>query len=67
MHLWDVQIDDEIVIKAKEKISQTLQENLEVISLAVNVYDDFLFILRERERIEIFINKEPFTREEFQT
>lgn len=66
MHLWDVQIDDEIVIKAKEKISQTLQENLEVISLAVNVYDDFLFILKERERIEVFISKENFTREDFQ-
>ena len=65
MHLWDVQIDDEIVIKAKEKISETLRENLEVVSLAANVYDEFLFILRERERIEAFINKEPITREEF--
>ena len=66
MHLWDVQIDDEIVIKAKEKISETLRENLEVVSLAANVYDEFLFILKERERIEAFINKEPITREEFQ-
>jgi len=66
MHLWDVQIDDEIVIKAKDKISETLRENLEVVSLAANVYDEFLFILKERERIEAFINKEPITREEFQ-
>lgn len=54
------------MIKAKEKISHTLKENLEIISLAVNVYDDFLFILRERERIEAFIQKEPFIREDFQ-
>jgi hypothetical protein len=54
------------VIKAKEKISETLRENLEIISLAANVYDEFLFILSERERIEAFVNKEPINREEFQ-
>jgi len=35
MHLWDVQIDDELVTKAKSKISETLSENLEVIQLAL--------------------------------
>jgi len=65
-HLWDVQIEDEIVIKAKEKISETLKDNLEVVSLAVNVYDEFMFILKERERIEAFLQKEPYNREEFQ-
>jgi hypothetical protein len=55
MHLWDVKIDDELVTKAKEQISQTLKDNLDTVKLAVKVYDDFLFILREKERIEIFL------------
>jgi hypothetical protein len=65
MHLWDVQIHDEIVIKAKEKISQTVSENLEVVKLALNVYDEYLFVLREKERVEEFLKKEPFSREAF--
>jgi hypothetical protein len=35
MHLWDVGVDDELVLNAKNKISQTLEENLEVINLAL--------------------------------
>ena len=65
MHLWDVKIDDELVIKAKEKISETLKENLETVKLAVNIYDDYLFILKEKERIDAFLKKEPFNRDEF--
>jgi hypothetical protein len=66
MHLWDVQIDDELVMKAKTQISETLNENLEVIQLALNVYNDYLFILKERERIDAFLKREPFEREAFQ-
>jgi len=65
MHLWDVGVEDEIVHKAKSQISQTLSENLEVVKLATSVYDKFLFLLQEKERIEQFLNKEPFNREEF--
>lgn len=66
MHLWDVKIDDELVLKAKDTISETLKENLETVKLAVNIYDDYLFILKEKERIEIFLQKEPFDRDAFQ-
>ena len=66
MHLWDVKIDDELVIKAKEKISETLKENLETVKLSVNIYDDYLFILKEKARIEEFLKLENFTREEYQ-
>lgn len=31
IHLWDVKIDDEIVLKAKDKISETIRDNLETI------------------------------------
>ena len=65
MHLWDVKIEDELVIKAKEQISQTLKDNLDTVKLAVNIYDDYLFILKEKERIEAFIKEEPFDREQF--
>jgi len=36
------------------------------VKLAVNVYDDYLFILHEKERIDAFLQKEPFEREAFQ-
>jgi len=65
-HLWDVQYDDELVINSKAKISETLSENLKIVELALEVYDDYLFILKEKDRIEAFLKKEPFDREAFQ-
>jgi hypothetical protein len=65
-HLWDVPPNDEVVEKAKTAISETISDNLEVVKLALNVYDEFLFILNEKERIEEFLKKEPFDRDEFQ-
>lgn len=58
--------NDEVVEKAKTAISETISDNLEVVKLALNVYDEFLFILNEKERIEEFLKKEPFDRDEFQ-
>jgi regulator of sirC expression with transglutaminase-like and TPR domain len=60
MHLWDVQREDELVSKSKAKISETLKENLDVVSLARNVYDEYLFILQEKDRIEAFLNTKPY-------
>lgn len=65
MYLWEVKPDDELVINAKNKISTTIRDNLETVKLATNIYDDYLFILNEKDRIEVFLNKEPFDREEF--
>ena len=65
MHLWDVKIDDELVTKAKEKISETLKENLETVKLAVNIYDDYLFILKEKQRVEEYLKQEQFDRGDF--
>jgi Ni,Fe-hydrogenase maturation factor len=66
MHLWDVQIDDKLVTDAKFEISETLKENIDVIELALEVYNDYLFILKEKERIEEFLKKEPFDKNQFQ-
>jgi hypothetical protein len=66
MHLWDVQIDDKLVTDAKYEISETLRENIDVIDLALEVYNDYLFILKEKERIEEFLKKEPFDKNQFQ-
>ena len=63
MHLWDVQLDDEVVKNAKAAISSTLRENLEVIQRALNVYNDYLFILKEQARVEDFLRTGPFERE----
>lgn len=66
MALWDVPANDEIVDRAKSKISETVAENLEVVEEALHIYDEFVFILNEKERIEEFLKKEPFDRDEFQ-
>ena len=58
--------NDEVVEKAKTAISETISDNIEVVKLALNVYDEILFILNEKERIEEFLKKEPFDRDEFQ-
>lgn len=66
MHLWDVKIDDELVTKAKAKISETLKENLDTVKLAVHIYDDYLFILKEKARIEEYLkNEDNYIREGF--
>lgn len=65
MHLWEVKVKDNLVKDATEKIKKTLSDNLEVVEMAIKVYDKYLFILKERERIEAFLNKENFSREEF--
>ena len=67
MHLWDVQVDDELVTKAKTKISETLSENLKIVQKAVNVYDEYLWILKEKARVEDFINNpDNYDKVEFQ-
>lgn len=68
MHLWGVEKDDEIVQIATAKISETIKENLDVVKLALEVYNDYLFILKEEDRIDELI-KAPtttFEREKFQ-
>lgn len=62
-HLWDIQADDEIVLKAKAQISETLRDNLEIVKLALNVYDEYLFVLTEGDRIQEFLKQEPLQRD----
>lgn len=61
-----MKIDDEIVLNAKDKISETIRDNLETIRLAPDIYDDYLFILNEKERIAKFLESPKLVREEFQ-
>lgn len=67
MHLWPVEKDDEIVQIATSKISETIKENLEVVKLALDVYNDYLFILKEEDRIDVLIkaDSKTFEREKF--
>jgi len=50
--------DDEIVKAAKAEIEKILEENLLIAKKAVNVYDEYLFILKEPEKVEEFVKKE---------
>lgn len=66
MHLWDVPIDDELVRKAKSEISEIIEQNLNCVNQAVHVYDQYLFILKEKARIEVFLSDpSKYKREDF--
>ena len=39
--------------------------NLKVVKLALNVYNDYLFILNEQERVEESLKSEHFDRNQF--
>jgi len=54
-HLWEIRQDDEIVINARNEINQILFENLQIAAKAVNVYDEYLFILKEPEKVAEFM------------
>jgi len=58
MHLWDVSVEDEIVEKAKNTISSIISENLAIVETSIHVYDDYLWILTEKDRVKEFIDNE---------
>lgn len=55
MHLWDVPIEDDLVRNAKNEIQEILDKNLDTAELALHVYDKYLFILKEKPRIDAFL------------
>ena len=57
--------DEEVIRKAKDTVSKTIKENLDVVKLALDVYNDYLFLLKEKDRIEGFLKKTTFSRELF--
>ena len=65
MHLWDVPIEDDLVRNAQNEIHEILENNIDVVEEALRVYDDYLFILKEKARIEHFLNEGPYKRETF--
>ena len=67
-HLWDIKLEDEIVLKAKEEVQQILLENLQAATKAINVYDEYKFLLDEDQRMDKFLetttpNREVYTAE----
>lgn len=52
MHLWDVPIDDELVKNAQAEISEILEKNLNASQLSLKLYDKYLILLREKQRID---------------
>jgi hypothetical protein len=66
LHLWHVPEEDELVRSAKVEIAEILEKNMAVVEKALHVYDDYLFILKERQRVEVFLaDNTKFKREEF--
>jgi len=58
MHLWEVSTEDELVKNAKSEIMEILEHNLDTAEMALDIYKDYMFILKERPRIEKFCQGE---------
>lgn len=64
-HLWEIRQEDEIVVAAKDEIGQILLENLTIAQKAVNVYDDYLFLLKEPEEVKAFCDNKGRNKQEY--
>ena len=64
-HLWMIDPKDEIVKAAEKEVGDILLENLTYVAKAVNVYDDYLFILKEPEAVAEFCSNPNRNREEY--
>ena len=64
MHLWHVPPEDDIVKNALREIEEILEGNNNAAQKALSVYDDYLFILREEDRVKAFLENQNHTREE---
>ena len=64
-HLWEIRQDDEMVVNAKAEISQILLENLQIAAKSVNVYDQYLFLLKEPEKVKEFCSNPKRNRDEY--
>jgi len=66
LHLWHVNEDDQLVKNAKKEIDEILEENMPSIEKALHVYDEYLFILKEKTRVDAFLSDpNKFSREDF--
>lgn len=66
LHLWHVPEEDELVKNAKQEISEILDKNMSVVEKALHVYDEYLFILKEKQRVDAFLaDTGNFSRDEF--
>jgi len=54
-HLWDISEDDVLITDAEREIKDILDDNLRVVSKAVEVYDEFIPFLEEGKNIESFL------------
>jgi hypothetical protein len=66
MHLWTVPDDDEVAEDAKRTVSVIIEENRKVVYECLKVYDDYMWILTEKDRVKEFLKKEPKVRKEYQ-
>ena len=64
--MWHVPEDDELVRSAKIEIAEILEKNMVYVEKALHIYDDYLFILKERQRVEQFLaDQTKYKREDF--
>jgi len=64
-HLWEIRLDDEIVVAARDEINQILLDKLQIAAKAVNVYDEYLFLLKEAEEVKQFCESKERNKQEY--
>ena len=52
MHLWEVLPADDLVTNAQSEIQEILEKNLNAVEQAIHVYDEYLYLLKEKARVD---------------
>jgi hypothetical protein len=69
MHLWVVPEDDEVMDDAKKTVSKIIEENRKIVETAVDVYQDYMWILDQGPKVQEFVdtkNTQNYDRDKFQ-
>lgn len=64
--LWPVSLEDEVIQNAFKDIENTINENMEAINHVPEVFEKFIFLLKEDQAVETFTNVEKHTIKEYQ-
>mmetsp|Transcript_23930 Transcript_23930/g.20947 ORF Transcript_23930/g.20947 Transcript_23930/m.20947 type:complete len:356 (+) Transcript_23930:114-1181(+) len=64
--LWPVSLEDEVIQNCFKDIENIIQHNIDAISHVTEIFDKYIFLLREDEVVDRFISNNTRTRKEYQ-
>lgn len=64
--LWPVTLEDEVIQNAFKEIENIIKNNIDAINHVPEVFEKYIFLLKEHEQVEKFTIIEKHTKKEFQ-